>query len=161
MNTTKQRRHRGLEVLIKEAVIAIVAEQMAQPPVQQPPPAQAAPSAQPPAAPTADPQQEGAPTVDHLIDKLNVIRGGTSFSDPDVYGKLTSYWNGLDDAKKNAVQTALADIGRLVTPAEEANPQQQQGQPSAPVGAPPAAPPAPAAAQGGGGGMAPISAQPQ
>lgn len=167
MNTTKQRRHRGLEVLIKEAVIAIVAEQMAQPPVQQPPPAQAAP-AQPPAAPTAeptaptDPQQEGAPTVDHLIDKLNVIRGGTSFSDPDVYGKLTSYWNGLDDVKKNSVQTALADIGRLVTPAEEANPQQQQGQPSAPVGAPPAAPPAPAAAQGGGGGqMAPISAQPQ
>lgn len=161
--TKFNQRQRSLENLIKEAVIAVVAEQMAAAPPQQPAPAPQTPPAATPAAqpPTGtDPAQEGAPTVDHLIDKLNVIRGGTSFSDPDVYGKLTNYWNGLDDAKKNAIQTFLADIGRLVTPAEETGQQQQQPPGTAPVGTPPAAPPAAAPAQGSAG-MAPISAQPQ
>ena len=159
-NTNLERRKRSLEVLIKEAVIAVVAEQQeladqaaAAPPPPAPVPATPTPSADPAAAPAAPAEPA---TVDTFIDKLNVIRGGSSFSDPEVYGQLTTFWNGLPEEQKATMDTALGSVGKIVAAANQqpAAPDAGPAAPTAPSPAP-ATPPAPATAPPAGN--APIS----
>ena len=53
-------------------------------------------------------------TVDLMIDRFNSIRGGKSFSDPEVYSKLTSFYNALPDQDKVALNKALDSISKIV-----------------------------------------------
>jgi len=147
----EQLRSRNKEILIKEAIIAIVAEQAVDYQQQQlsqaPPVAPANPpvsnDATPPAPPTdTSATQEQEITVDSMIDKLNVIRGGTSFSDPEVYGQLTTFWNSLPEDQKTNLDTQLNNVGKIVSIAEP-NEAQQQPQAPAATQAPAAAGPSP------------------
>jgi len=161
----EERRKRFLQTLIQEATINVLAEQAAgQSPV---PPATVAPApaaspeaAPPPAAPPPEvPQQPAQFTVDDMIERLNVIRGGRSFTDPEVYGQLVSFFKTLDDTKKDNLKSFLVELGKIVIDVnqEEPNATQQPAQPPGqqpPPPAAPAAPPPPAA----GGGAPPIAA---
>lgn len=144
----EQLRHRNKEILIKEAIIAIVAEQavdyqqqlaQAQPVAPQNPPVSN--DATPPAPPAADPTAEQEVTVDSMIDKLNVIRGGTSFSDPEVYGQLTTFWNALPEDQRVNLDAQLNNVGKIVSIAEPN--EAQQPQPPAATQAPAPAGPSP------------------
>lgn len=166
--------------LIK-GVQLVLAEQAAPPPPPPPAPAAApaAGTAPQPQQPGTDPGQppqapqmsdvpvgtDGQPlTVDSLIERLNVIRGGKSFSDPEVYGQLTTLFKQLSNEEKSNIDTTLTNIGKVVINAQEGpgqeQPQQQtppppaqlQGQGATPPQAGGAPPPAPAA------GPAPVSA---
>jgi len=120
-------------------------------PMPPPAPAPAAPT------PTNDGQQtptgvDGDPlTVDAIIGRLNVIRGGKSFNDPEVYGQLTTFFKGLPEADKTSLDRILSEIGKIVINVPQDQTQPEPGQPpmgpppsSAPQAAPPpAAPPAP------------------
>lgn len=156
----KELSRRSKEVLIKEAIIAIVAEQAIE---QQQQLQQAAPvaPANPPVSPDAPPPGEPAPadgtsevTVDMVIDKLNVIRGGSSFSDPEVYGQLTTFWNSIPQDQRATLDGQLNSIGKIVSIAEP-----KEAQAATPAGGtPPNAPPT--QAPGGvpaAGGQAPIA----
>jgi hypothetical protein len=159
----KELLRRNKEVLIKEAIIAIVAEQAIETQLQQaapvapqnPPVSSDTPPATADATQQSQPQEEQI-TVDTMIDKLNVIRGGTSFSDPEVYGQLTTLCNSIPEDQRITLDQQLNNIGKIVSIAE---PEEAQQQPSAPaVGQAPPTPPAPA--PGGApapSGMAPIS----
>src|SRR5512135_3437200 len=92
-------RKKYLTYLLTEAV-SMLKEQA--PPVSAAPP----PMPTPPATVTGAPQTgaenpAGAPgeakpfTVDEMIERLNVVRSGKSFSDPEVYGQLTSYFKSM------------------------------------------------------------------
>lgn len=147
--TILERRKRSLEVLIKEAVIAVVAEQQeladqaaAAPPA--PVPASPTPAAPPAGDPAAAPAAAEPANVDTFIDKLNVIRGGSSFSDPEVYGQLTTFWNGLPDDQKASMDTALGSVGKIVAAANQQPAQPDASGSTPPVSTPPAASPAPA-----------------
>lgn len=132
---------------------------------QAPPPAAPAPTPAAPADPMAPggsapgPEAQlaspaaaapGAPvdelSVDSLIERLNAIRAGKSFSDPEVYGKLTTLYNQIPQEERPAIDKLMADIGVAVQPTPNAQ-QLAQGQPTpeaVPPAAPAAAPPAPA-----------------
>lgn len=141
----KQLRLRNKEVLIKEAIIAVVAEQAIE--QQQAQPVQ--PVQPPTSTPQQDPsQQQQAPqeeevTIDGIIDKLNVIRGGTSFSDPEVYGQLTTFFNNLPEDQRTNLDNQLNNIGKIVSMAEP-DEAQQQPQNTNQTPQPPAPAPAPA-----------------
>ena len=62
-------------------------------------------------------------SIDTMIDRLNIIRGGKSFSDPEVYGQLTTLYKGLSDQDKVSLDNVLTAVGKIVA-------QQQQTQPS-------------------------------
>ncbi len=145
----KERRKRYLSYLIKEAVLNALVEQEAAPVAPNPATAaQPAPAAAP--APTdpnnaamTDPNAAGAQppvneeiTLDKLIEKLNVVRGGRSFTDPEIYGQLTTLFKGWDDQTKQVVQKALDDIAKIVTLSAE----NQQATPPAPMDQQPAPP---------------------
>jgi hypothetical protein len=49
-----------------------------------------------------------------MIDRLNVIRGGKSFADPEVYGQLTTHFNAMSEADKAVVDRFLQMIGKTV-----------------------------------------------
>ena len=154
-----ERRQRFLKNLIEEAVINVLAEQdaMGTPP----------PPAAPPAAPPPDPNQPppaedqnqdlGEFTVDDMIERLNVIRGGRSFTDPEVYGQLVTYFKGLAPDQKQALLNFLVELGKIVINVNDqdkpANKEAQQSQPPAPPSAPP--PSAQGAPPAGGGMPAP------
>lgn len=100
-----------------------------------------------PAAPI-QPNGVGQPKpfdVDQMIDRLNVIRGGKSFSDPEVYGQLTTYFNGLADTDKAVIDQFLQNLNKIVI---QVSPDQQSTG-TAPQVQPPMSQPSP-----GGGGMA-------
>ncbi len=141
----KDRRRRGIENLVKEAVINVLAEQQAmvpgkppsQPPVQ---PQTSAPQAQPPAEQeppaVATPEQPTVPkqyTVDDMIQELNAIRSGRSFTDPEIYGKLVTFFKGLPDEDRTSLNNLLTQIAELVTGVDETV-QNQQGQAGAQSG---------------------------
>ncbi len=101
------------------------------PPTQQQP----APAAQPavatplPAEPAQTPEQPQQPTdnnmtVDALVDQLNDIRSGRSFSDPESYSKLTAVFNGLDPNSKPQFIGFLKQIADAVRPMNAAKPEQ-------------------------------------
>jgi len=117
-----------LSALLTEAV-RIVKEAEA-PPAQTPPgppvppspvppaPATNAPAPTPPADPNAPPEGTGDQPkpfdLDAMIDRLNVIRGGKSFADPEVYGQLTSYFKSTSEADKAVIDRFLQSIGKIV-----------------------------------------------
>lgn len=159
----------GLENLIKEAVTLALYEQdqaMAPPPDPNggavPPPAPVTPDAQnqPPAQPPVDGEngQQPAMTIDSMIERLNVIRGGKSFTDPEVYGQIVTYFKKITPEQSQVIDQYLADISKIMVNVRTGNqdpaPEQagQQGTPPAPGGAP-QAPISPNA--GATGGQAP------
>lgn len=112
--------------------------------------------APPPATPGAPPGQDGQPKpfdVDAMIERMNIIRGGRSFADPEVYGQLTSYFKGLNETDKAVIDRFLQDVNKIVIQVDTT---QQVGggggaqPPVTPPGgaAPAAAPAAPAAVPG-------------
>ena len=86
-------------------------------------------------------------SVDAIIDRLNIIRGGKSFSEPEVYGQMTTLYKGLGDQDKVSLERTLTEIGKIVA--------QQQTPQVAPAGqmrgTTPAQPP-PGGNRGGAGG---------
>lgn len=99
--------------------------------------------------PTDDETGE-ALTLDHILDRLNTIRSGKSFQDPEVYGKLTSLYKAMPVEDKIRFNQQLRNIGAVVqnqTPVDLAGPSKEASTPlaTAPETAPaPAPPPAPA-----------------
>ena len=94
-------------------------------------------------------------TVESMIQRLNVIRAGKSFDDPEVFGQLTTLYKELEDEKKTWLDGFLFNIGRIVQSVSEkpttaakpelpAGPPAEVPPPAAPE-VPPATPPAPAA----------------
>ena len=152
----EERRKRTLSHLIKEAVINIVAEQQMDQQQQdfQAPPQSAVPPAPAPVAPE-QPQEPEAATVEGMTEKLNVIRGGRSFSEPEVFGQLTTFWKTLTPEQQELFDNQLNEIGKIVTLAEpeeasQPDPAQQATPPPPPGNAPaPGTPP--------GGGAPPIT----
>lgn len=129
-------------------------QEEAAPAAPAPEPAPAAPADGAGEAPTDE--QGNAITLDKMIDRINVIRSGLSFEEPEVYGKLTTMFKGMSPEDKVKLYKQLTDISAIVQniPAEK-----QQGQqagetpaPEAPAvpaempGAPPPAAPPPTAA---------------
>jgi len=106
--------------------------------------AQGPSGADPNAPPPAGGEQPKPFDLDVLIDRLNVIRGGKSFADPEVYGQLTTYFNGLNDTDKAVIDRFLQSIGKIVIQVDN---NQNSGSNTAqpPMNQTPAAPPAPAA----------------
>ena len=129
----------------------LISEQQAapQPPAPQDPMAPGAsvpgPEAQP--VPGQAPPSGEELTVDTLIAKLNKIRAGRSFSDPDIYSKLTAMFNTIPQEQQPQFFKMLDDIGAAVQPTPN-DQQLAQGQPPTPDMAaappPPATPAAPA-----------------
>jgi hypothetical protein len=93
-------------------------------------------------------------TVESMIERLNVIRAGKSFDDPEVFGQLTTLYKGIENEKKTWLDSFLFNIGRIVQSVSEqpaaAKPELPAGPPAElppkePPVPPPASPPAPAA----------------
>lgn len=142
----EERRKRYLESLIKEAVTNVLAEQdqaMSAPPAPAapPPPAPAQPPA-PPAGNDLDPMQPSSAnqpfTVDDMIERLNVIRGGRSFTDPEVYGRLVTYFKTLDDASRQSLEKFLIELGKIVIDVGQEKPADPNGNQEPPAAQPPA-----------------------
>lgn len=97
--------------------------------------------------PTDDETGE-ALTLDHILDRLNTIRSGKSFQDPEVYGKLTTLYKSMPSEDKVKFNQQLRNIGAVVQnqiPVDMAKSSEET--PTPPVPAPEAAPaptPAPA-----------------
>lgn len=114
-----------LEAVLREAIRVVKEANQ-----QQPAPAAASPVPPSPVPPagatnmdaTTPPQQPpqatpGVPSaldLDSLIDRLNVIRGGKSFADPEVYGQLTTYFKNTSEADKTIIDNFLQNIGKIV-----------------------------------------------
>jgi hypothetical protein len=118
-----------LQAVLQEAIRVIKeANQNQQTPAPQAPAASPVPpSPVPPAGATngaaatpptpSTPASPGAPSaldLDSLIDRLNVIRGGKSFADPEVYGQLTTFFKNTSDADKTVIDNFLQNIGKIV-----------------------------------------------
>ena len=87
-------------------------------------------------------------TVESMIERLNVIRAGKSFDDPEVFGQLTTLYKGLEDEMKSKIDSLLFDIGRIVQSVSD-KPKTEQPPAESPAGPPaelPPPPPAPEAA---------------
>jgi hypothetical protein len=126
------------------------------------PPAQATntSAAMPPAPPVpgAQPGQDGQPKpfdVDSMIERMNIIRGGRSFADPEVYGQLTAYFKGLNETDKAVIDRFLQDVNKIVIQVDTTQQVAGGGGGAQPPVAPPAAAPgaAPAAPAAGVPGM--------
>jgi hypothetical protein len=149
-----ERRSRFLENLLKEAIVNILAEQDVAPAAEAPAPAaEPAPMPSSSALPPTPPDEPGAPakkeelTVDDMIERLNVIRGGRSFKDNDVYAKLVLFFGKLSEEQKAELQRELIDIGQAVinVPEDEkasATPAAEPEAAPAPEAPSPEAPPA-------------------
>ena len=136
----EDRRKKYLSGLINEAVVQILSEQeAAAAPMGMPAPA--TPPADVSAPPSPEAPSSGAKefTVDDMIERLNVIRGGRSFTDPEVYGQLVTFFKKQNDEQKTQIQQFLIEIGKIVINVNE--------QESPPEGEASAAPPATPAAQ--------------
>jgi hypothetical protein len=85
-------------------------------------------------------------TIDSMIERLNVIRGGKSFTDPEVYGQIVTYFKKMTPDQNQVVDQYLQDISKIMVNVRTGNTQ------DAPDQAGGAAPPG-----GGGAPQAPIS----
>ncbi len=151
-------RSQVLALCLFEGFKMIVEADAAQPPVAQP--AAVPPATQPVDAPQPLGGDTGAPigvdgaplTVESMVDRLNVIRGGKSFSDPEVFGRMTTLWKSLSSEIKINLDKILTEIGKVVInspnasepqvmeqpqPSQAQQPPMSQGQPQ-PQSAPPA-----------------------
>lgn len=152
----REKRQRFIRNLIKEAILNVLAEQEAPVQTTAVPPAPAAPAPETNASLQQTPPAEGAEepqqfTVEAMVDKLNVLRGGRSFTDPEVFGRLTTFFNNLTDEQKVSFENLLTELGKAVIGAteEEAGLEgqgQQANQAAQQPPPPPAAPQAPAPA---------------
>lgn len=99
-----------------------------------------------------DPQTGEALTLEKMIDRVNIIRSGLSFEDPEVFGKLTALYKAMPSDEKIKFNKQLKDIGAVVqnqevskgdgaSPEAPAMPPEAAPVPAAPP--PPAAPPTP------------------
>ena len=86
-----------------------------------------------------DPQTGEALTLEQMIDRMNIIRSGLSFEDPEVFGKLTALYKSMPSDEKIKLNKQLKDIGAIVQ-SQEVNKGGQEA-PEAPAPAPEAAPP--------------------
>jgi hypothetical protein len=115
-----EKRARYLKNLINEAILNVLKEQEeALQPQQQavPPPAQ--PDPQTNLEPTINPEQQETFTIDEMVDKLNILRGAKSLTDPEVFGRLTTFFNNLSEEQKIQLNTFLTDIGKVVVGVQE------------------------------------------
>lgn len=153
-NIEREKRQRYLTNLIKEGIINVLAEQEPPVPTSAIPPATTPPAPETNGAETVAPSPEQqAPegeaqfTVELMVDKLNVLRGGRSFTDPEVFGRLTTFFNNLTDEQKTSLEDLLTQLGQAVLGAteEEAGLEDQQQQGKAPQQQQPPPPPQPAA----------------
>jgi len=158
-----------LENLIREAVTLALFEQDQTPaasPGAVPPPAPPGPPEQnqppqPQQTPPSPDQQGNQPpmTIDTMIERLNVIRGGKSFTDPEVYGQIVTYFKKMTPDQNQVIDQYLQDISKIMvnvrTGGDDASQTEQSGQapaqngqqqgPISPTGTgATAAPPAPA-----------------
>jgi hypothetical protein len=85
-------------------------------------------------------------TIDTMIERLNVIRGGKSFTDPEVYGQIVTYFKKMTPEQNQVIDQYLQDISKIMVNVRTGN------QTDAPDQAGGAAPPG-----GGGAPQAPIS----
>lgn len=113
-----------------------------------PPPEEQSPA--PPAVATEDvPTDEEtgeALTLDHILERLNTIRSGKSFQDPEVYGKLTSFYKAISSEDKIKLNQQLRNIGAVVqnqTPVQMAPGAAEEQPAPAPEPLAPSPPPAP------------------
>lgn len=105
-----------LKFLVESAIDDILLEQTmeqeaSQLPVQatgQPPVQQTAPEA----APEQPPVQ--VMSLDEMIESLNMIRGGRSFTDPEVYTKLGEVYKTFSDTQKSELGTSLKKIVEVI-----------------------------------------------
>lgn len=133
----EEKRERYLKNLINEAIINILAEQEQIQGTEEQVPITPAPTVDStantmstppvPDASTADAGQQETEefTVDTMVKKLNVLRGGKSLKDPEVFGQLTTFFNNLTDEQKNSLQWLLDELTKVV-----AVPQQNVPQPT-------------------------------
>lgn len=133
----QERRARHIENLITEAVVNVIAEQdMMNRAVPNPTPGPAPetnqmdPDIQNPIDRTAANPEPEQFSVDTMVDKLNVLRGGRSFTDPEVFGRLTTFFNGLTDEQRTSMDWLLTELGKVVIDAseEQVDPDGQQQQ---------------------------------
>lgn len=114
-----------LAALLTEAVRVLKEAEMPPPGPSVPPspvppaPATNASAVAPPVDPNAPPPAAGGEAakpfdLDAMIDRLNVIRGGKSFADPEVYGQLTAHFKAMSDADKAVIDKFLQAIGQIV-----------------------------------------------
>lgn len=167
MTTNKQIRELKLENLIKEVVTlalfeqTVIVEQQPQQPQPTPPP-QANPVASPAMEPETPMPSEGdaAPnqqtqeeplTVDTMIERLNVIRGGRSFTDPEIYGQFTTFFKKLAPEQVTIVDNFLQGLTKIVVNVEQSSEPEVNNNPPPPPTAS-SSPPNPNA----GGQQAPI-----
>jgi hypothetical protein len=54
-------------------------------------------------------------TVDVIIDRLNIIRGGKSFSEPEIYKQITELFNTLSEQDKVSLESFLTKMGEIVS----------------------------------------------
>ena len=68
-------------------------------------------------------------SLEMLIDKLNIIRGGKSFSDPVLAGKLNQAFNQLSDTEKAGADKVLGVFAQVIQEdSQQSGGQQQQQQ---------------------------------
>lgn len=139
----EQRRKKYLQELVNEALVQILHEQeAAAAPVGMPAPAPPPADVSAPVSPEATPGQPKEFTVDDMIERLNVIRGGRSFTDPEVYGQLVTFFKKQSEEQKQSIEQFLVEIGKIVI-----NVNEQEATPATePSAVPPATTPPPAAA---------------
>lgn len=148
-------------LLLAEAIRKTIKEQQVAAAQQQP---QAQPQApdinvgdqQGPAVPNQQ-LSVGIDSVDSIIEKLNLIRGGSSFKDPEVYGQLTTWYNNIPDEMKvtlNDYMTAISNIVMIDSP--EADPNKVAPPPT--QATPPSGSPSHPSPQQGGTQSAPVAA---
>jgi len=147
----QEKRERYFRNLIQEAIINTLAEQEADRSAAPPSPVTPAPETNqpPPPEPPPEDEQQQQPgeeefTADTLVDKLNVLRGGKSFTDPEVFGQLTTFFNNLTDEQKASLKYFLSEMGKIVIGVTEQeaglehnSQQQQRQQPSGQAQRPP------------------------
>lgn len=109
------------------------------------------PTGAPASAPTPTDTETGEPIdLDAVVERLNIIRSGKSFGDPEVYGKLTTMFKAMPEEEKIKLYTQLKGIGAIVQSQMPPKAGEQALPPApemaTPEAAPPAAPAAPPAA---------------
>lgn len=146
----EEKRKKYLSGLINEAIVQILSEQdAAAPPMGMPAPAAPPADVSAPPSPEAPAGQPKEFTVDDMIERLNVIRGGRSFTDPEVYGQLVTFFKKQTEEQKTSIEQFLVEIGKIVINVndQEAPPETSAAPPATPPPATeaPPVPPAPAA----------------
>lgn len=124
-----EQRKRALTHLITEAVVLSLWEQdQAQippsPPAASAPPTSTELQAQTNSGVPQVPSQPSNPstelqaqqiTLDLLINKFNIIRGGKSFTDPEVYGQMVTKFKELQDQEKTTIYNYLNDVSKMIS----------------------------------------------